>query len=223
MIAIADGSLPSNVGGGGNVRNILRRTFSILKRRGWWDKLGMEGFLKIFEHHKLDLEGIYGEFAEFKSFEDIIRVEYDRWVNQDEEAIKKLQKTIRQRKGELSLEDWIVCMQSYGVPADKISEVTGQPIPGNLYLRISELQERSVKPSDAILYQTAHLVETENLYYKDHCLTEFSAAVVAVLDNASEEGRRNILVLDRSAVYPTSGGQLHDEGEMLIEGIDQPF
>ena len=56
LIAISDGSLPSNVGGGGNVRNILRRCFSVLKKNGWWDKLGMEGFLQIFEMHKKDLE-----------------------------------------------------------------------------------------------------------------------------------------------------------------------
>lgn len=30
MILIRDGSLPSNVGGGFNLRNIIRRTFSIL-------------------------------------------------------------------------------------------------------------------------------------------------------------------------------------------------
>lgn len=49
LITVSDGSLPSNVGGGGNVRNILRRTFSILKKNDWWNKLGMEGFLEIFE------------------------------------------------------------------------------------------------------------------------------------------------------------------------------
>lgn len=37
LITISDGSLPSNVGGGGNVRNILRRCFALLKQRGWWD------------------------------------------------------------------------------------------------------------------------------------------------------------------------------------------
>jgi len=37
LITISDGSLPSNVGGGGNVRNILRRVFHILKKNGWWD------------------------------------------------------------------------------------------------------------------------------------------------------------------------------------------
>ena len=37
LITISDGSLPSNVGGGGNVRNILRRCFAVMKARGWWD------------------------------------------------------------------------------------------------------------------------------------------------------------------------------------------
>ncbi len=37
MFLIRDGSLPSNVGGGFNLRNILRRTFAILEKNGWWD------------------------------------------------------------------------------------------------------------------------------------------------------------------------------------------
>ena len=32
---INDGSLPSNVGGGSNVRNVIRRIFSILKKQKW--------------------------------------------------------------------------------------------------------------------------------------------------------------------------------------------
>ena len=48
-MTVTDGSLPSNVGGGGNVRNILRRVFSILEKNKWWDLLSMEDFLKIFE------------------------------------------------------------------------------------------------------------------------------------------------------------------------------
>tara|TARA_B110000285_G_C15121395_1_gene617382 strand:- start:1302 stop:1595 length:294 start_codon:yes stop_codon:yes gene_type:complete len=90
LITISDGALPSNVGGGGNVRNILRRVFSIMKKNGWWDKFGMEGFLEIFEQHKVDLEGIYGKFPEYKSFGEIIQVEYDRWLHSDEESVAKL-------------------------------------------------------------------------------------------------------------------------------------
>ena len=48
FITISDGSLPSNVGGGGNVRNILRRVFFTLKKNGWFDVIGLEGLLEIF-------------------------------------------------------------------------------------------------------------------------------------------------------------------------------
>lgn len=52
MMIIEDGSLPSNVGGGANVRNIIRRVFAILKKNNWWELLKMEGFLEIFKYHK---------------------------------------------------------------------------------------------------------------------------------------------------------------------------
>ncbi len=74
LMAIEDGSLPSNVGGASNVRNILRRTFAILHKRGWWKALEMKGFLQLFAHHKEDLATIYGAFKEYKSFGPIIEV-----------------------------------------------------------------------------------------------------------------------------------------------------
>jgi alanyl-tRNA synthetase len=82
-MTITDGSLPSNVGGGGNVRNILRRCFALLKKHNWWDKLKMEGFLEIFEAHKRDLTRLYGPFREYKSFASIISIEYERWIQTD--------------------------------------------------------------------------------------------------------------------------------------------
>jgi alanyl-tRNA synthetase len=97
-MTITDGSLPANVGGGGNVRNILRRVFSILEKNDWWKKLPMQDFLNIFEMHKKDLAGIYGDFAEYKSFDDIIKVEWDRWKNTDEVQRKNLEKLLKQRK-----------------------------------------------------------------------------------------------------------------------------
>ena len=84
LITISDGSLPSNVGGGGNVRNILRRVFFVLKKNGWWEKIGLNGLLEIFNDHKLDLEGIYDKFPEYKSFDEIIKVEYERWLTTDD-------------------------------------------------------------------------------------------------------------------------------------------
>jgi alanyl-tRNA synthetase len=51
---------------------------------------------------------------------------------------------------------------------------------------------------------------TERLYYSDSFLYEFDATVVDVL----ERDGRTAVVLDKSAFYPTSGGQIHDTGEL---------
>lgn len=60
---------------------------------------------------------------------------------------------------------------------------------------------------------------TERLYYTDARLAKFSAVVVAV-----EQGGRHV-VLDQTAFYPTSGGQLHDIGWLgntaVIDVIDE--
>jgi alanyl-tRNA synthetase len=87
--------------------------------------------------HKIDFEGIYGKFAEYKSFNDIIKVEYDRWRNTDEVQKKNLEKIVKSKKGKLDIDDWIKAMQSWGIPADRISVISGLPIPGNLYYEIA--------------------------------------------------------------------------------------
>lgn len=219
MITIIDGSLPSNVGGGGNVRNILRRTFAILHKNKWWDKLGqMEGFLKIFDCHKKDLQGIFGEFKEYKSFNEIIEVEYDRWMNTDDTMKKNLEKLLKKRNGVLTLDDWDLCMGSYGIPADTISAISGIEIPPNLYYYIAEKKEKLTKPPALVLYDTTHLDETENLYYKNHHMYEFDASITDIFLNITDENKQNIVILDKSAFYPTSGGQQNDVGKMTIDG-----
>jgi alanyl-tRNA synthetase len=60
--------LPANVGGGGNIRNILRRVFSLLLKNKWLEKLTFDGLLALFDKHREDLSGIYGKFPENKSF-----------------------------------------------------------------------------------------------------------------------------------------------------------
>jgi alanyl-tRNA synthetase len=61
---------------------------------------------------------------------------------------------------------------------------------------------------------------TERLYYTDPYLTEFDAQVVSVRDVDGRAG----LVLDRTAFYPTSGGQPFDTGQLggrpVIEVLD---
>jgi alanyl-tRNA synthetase len=59
---------------------------------------------------------------------------------------------------------------------------------------------------------------TERLYYTDAMLVDFQAAVVGI------EGDGKHIILDRTAFYPTSGGQLHDIGRLgdatIVDVID---
>jgi alanyl-tRNA synthetase len=220
MMIIEDGALPSNVGGGGNVRNVLRRVFAILHKNGWWDKLKMEGLMKLFEMHRLKLGKLYGPFPENKSFPKVIQVEYDRWLTTDEAQTANLNKLLKKSKGVLTLDDWIVAVTSWGIPADKVAVLTKLPIPPNLYYEIARRQETTAKAAEEILYDTTHLPETENLYYKDHRMTEFKARVVDIIENKQDKMIPNILVLDQSAFYPFSGGQAHDLGTILLDGIE---
>lgn len=53
---------------------------------------------------------------------------------------------------------------------------------------------------------------TDRLYYRDSFLYDFAAEVREVQDTP-----RPALILDRTAFYPTSGGQVHDTGSIATE------
>ena len=216
---IQDGGLPSNTGGGSNCRNVLRRVFAILKKNDWWEKIdGMDGLLKIFEGHKEDLSLLYGPFGEYKSFESIIRKEYDSWAHTEGAQKKKLEQLLNKNKGKLSLDNWIVAIQSWGIPADAISQICKLPVPDNLYAEIAERMDKVAKAAEKVLYDTIHFPETENIYYQDHRVYDFEAKVVGLLKNVEQKDKgTNIVILDRSAFYPTSGGQEHDIGTITLD------
>jgi alanyl-tRNA synthetase len=330
------GSLPSNVGGASNVRNILRRVFALLHNKGWWAKLGMDGFIELFQYHKQDLATIYGPFKEYKvssttdisaaacaasarwslailllaeermeyrapwlslsqrllrrrfrrvhvlarlihsfafssaitdgcglaahvlvsvcvcrldgvprspcspsappwspsspfaphqSFRPIIELEFERWQTTDGAQTDKLNKLMQKLKAKdpkmtLSLDDWIVCVSSWGIPADQVAKVTKQAIPLNLYYEIASRQEKMVRATAAQLYATAHLPETKSLYYANHKEYDFKGKILEVMLNVVDKSKPNIVVLDQSSFYPTSGGQEHDDGQMWIDGAE---
>ena len=219
LMAVYDGSLPSNVGGAANVRNILRRVFAILKNRGWDKQLDLDALLQLFEQHKSDLATIYGPFSEYKSFAPIIALEYERWLTTDKEQKEKVDKLLKKKKGKLELDDWILAVQSYGMPAETVANITGLPIPGNLHYTIAERQERSVRAVPQVLYATAHLPPTRSLYYYHHRDYAFNGKVLQVMLNVTDNHSPSIVVLDQSAFYPTSGGQEHDTGLLTVRGV----
>jgi alanyl-tRNA synthetase len=57
---------------------------------------------------------------------------------------------------------------------------------------------------------------TDRLYYRDSFLYDFDAEIRESLENP-----RPALILNRSAFYPTSGGQVHDTGTITIADSNQ--
>lgn len=59
---------------------------------------------------------------------------------------------------------------------------------------------------------------TDRLYYNDSFLYDFDAEIQDVQDSP-----RPSIILDRSAFYPTSGGQVHDTGHFTLANSDHKF
>lgn len=219
LIAIEDGSLPSNVGGASNLRGVLRKVFALLHKNKWWDLVGMEGLMELFECHREDLKAIYGEFKPYPSFREIIEVEYQRWQTTDVESKKKLEALLKKKKGVLTIPDWLQAMNSYGLDAEKISEYTGLEIPGQLFAyKAAEEERASAKAALRQLYDTVHLAPTDELFYHRGQDWSFEGKVLAVFANVQASNVPNIVILDRTNFYPLGGGQEHDKGTLVIGG-----
>lgn len=108
------------------------------------------------EIQKQELAELYGAMPEYSSFETILRSEHERWKNTDVLQRQKLEKLIA-KKPALALDDWMMAMQAWGLPADAICQIAKQPIPPNLYYEIALRQETNVKATEVILYETASL------------------------------------------------------------------
>lgn len=216
LMAIEDGSLPSNIGGAANVRQVLRRVFALLKKHQWWEKLGMDGLIKLFDLHREDLSRIYGPFQPYPSFRDIIEIEYQRWSTSEETARKQLASIMAKRKNVLGVDDWITAIISFGLDADTISEITKLPVPSSLFLRLAEFQERTARVTPHELYSTVTLPGTRELYYNLPTPSQFDANVVAVFANKTHNDVENLVVLDQTGLYPTGGGQDHDCGQLVV-------
>src|ERR1019366_1968118 len=76
---------------------------------------------------------------------------------------------------------------------------------------------RRTRALERTYHQRQRARMTERLYYRDPRLTEFTARVVEVVGDR--------VYLDRSAFYPTSGGQLFDVGTLgdarVVDVVDE--
>jgi hypothetical protein len=106
FMIIYDGLLPSNIGSGANVRNMLGRVFDLLSKNKWFEKLYIQGIFDLMHHHAKDLEGIYGEFNINGDIKEIIDFEYQIWTDSKQKEL--LEGQIKNGGDKLTLDDWIL-------------------------------------------------------------------------------------------------------------------
>ncbi|MGB8026707.1 MAG: alanine--tRNA ligase [Nitrososphaeraceae archaeon] len=203
MFGISDGCLPSNVGGGYNLRIVLRRTLALLARFGWNIDLA-----EVMDMHIEQLESMYPELKEHKNdVRTIIQIESDRYSS-SKERMYQIANSMIKSKNSPSTEDLIRMYESDGITPDFLLE-SGviEKIPPDFYVKLSELHTSHESKQVMDIEPVTGIEPTRLLYYENESIREFDARVLKVLKD-------KYLILDKTAFYPRGGGQEPDFGSI---------
>ena len=195
IFAISDGALPSNVGGGYNLRIMLRRIISTM------DRLSLKFDINEMIDTQIDyLKNTYPELERTREdIKTIIGIESGRYDN----SKLRMEKIVSKLEQKPSVDDLVRLYESDGITPDYLKEMKViSDIPSTFYSKLSELhQSKKQKEQDSMSLEG--LPETELLYYSDDP-KEFDANVLKSFDN--------YVILDKTSFYARGGGQEPDHG-----------
>jgi alanyl-tRNA synthetase len=198
LFALADGKLPSNTGGGHNLRVIYRRAKDFIEKYDW--DLDMK---EVAEWNAHELSDMFPELLDsIDEVKEILEVEEEKYRKAREKAMKELENL----DSEPSVDQMVELYESHGVSPEMMEEA-GFEVPEDFYAMVASEDETIEKIEEG--FDLQGVKETEKLYYSDEYRKEMNAEVKAV--------RGDWIILDKTVFYPEGGGQEPDKGNLETE------
>ena len=213
VFALADGAIPSNVGGGYNLRTILRRAMSLNDVY----RLGLD-LSEICHRHISYLKKSYPRILSSEELvNDILEIEAKRYYSTLEKG-KRYVEGLFKKKERINRGTLLELYESRGISPEVVKEIAekrGQyvDIPGDFYVSINErkteeeVKREEITPLDHLKEGLEGVKPTRLRYYEEIYKREFKAKVLKIIDGG-------YVVLDQTLFYPTGGGQTHDTGTL---------
>lgn len=202
LFTSTDGMLPSNAGGGYNLRMIMRRVF------GFDEEFGLSlDYAKVFEAHAHHLRDFAPKLKEGVPTAIAVADEERKKYAAGKEKGRGKVAALLSRGAKIGTEELKKLYESDGIPIELVAEIAKEKgvkvaLPENFYSLMKK--EDDVGPAQEKKIDVAGTPKTDTLFYDP--VDDFEAKVIAI--------KGKFVILDATGFYPEGGGQIFDIGTL---------